>query len=615
MPDEPSPAPDPAPDATQHPYYGKTIARCEIAELLGQGHYAKVFKARYEPLGKDIALKLLSERHAALADRRERFILEARAIAQLDHAHIVKVLDVVEDEDVLCILMEYVEGETLRVRMKREGALPPRKAVRIALQMARALETAHAAKVIHRDIKPGNVILTKRGEDVKVVDFGLAGQQKGAGTPVYMSPEACRGKRIDEKSDVYALGVCLYQMLVGHPPYQGENVKAILRAHVQANLVPPSQAKEDLGTAFDDVVKKLLVPSKGYRPTAAESIELLQPLLEDKKAGGASRGRKGGRRRGPAKKGAPLPLIVGGVGVALILAFGGLLLFGGDDEPAPNGGEDPATPPGVASTGNGTGAVSSGGSDPESTDPPPDVVEDPAKGAYAEVEEWIAANPDAFEKYAARWKQVADAHPDSPLGRKAKMNAIDAEAAVEQKKLAAEREEKRKAFREKMQAERAEIDKRLASWDFAGASELLAGHQGLPDESIAKLRKKKWRVDYLGKEFQKRINEGLTSGGKVKAQKIDPKSGPDERLVSIDDKGVLTDAGRTIPWAEVQPDHFFEKVAKWVVSQTKAEGNLFLAILAAEIGLPDQSQMHRQQIDMFVDPDSAKKMINEYFAE
>jgi serine/threonine protein kinase len=235
MPTVPPPrGPGPAKPGGSSPYSGRVVARCRVGEKLGRGATSHVFRAHYEPLSKDIALKILGKDSAGAEDLRARFLSEARSVAKISHENIVKVLDVVEDHGLLCILMELVEGPTLQDRLDDEGVIKPRQAFRIAAQIARALEAAHAEKIVHRDVKPANVMLVGPAGDetVKVVDFGLAVQQEmnRVGTPLFMSPEAAQGKRIDEKSDVYALGICLYRMLTGVLPFTGATVKEILAA-------------------------------------------------------------------------------------------------------------------------------------------------------------------------------------------------------------------------------------------------------------------------------------------------------------------------------------------------------------------------------------------------
>src|SRR5262245_41875445 len=329
------PGPGPAKPPSS-PYAGRTIARCKVGERLGRGATSHVFRAHYEPLGKEIALKILSGDAAGSAEMRARFLSEARAAGKLSNENIVKVLDVAEDQGFLCILMELVEGPTLQDRLDDEKVLPPLHALSIASQMARALEAAHEADIVHRDVKPANVMLLGRpGEEtVKVVDFGLAAQQElnRVGTPLFMSPEAAQGKRIDEKSDVYALGVCLYRMLTGVLPFTGTTVKEILAAHVNAELVPPSRRRQQLGAVYDDLLKKLLVKSKGYRPSAGEAADILEDLADDleEREKGVRRVRRR-KKRAAAKQGKPVnPAVLATFAVVgVVVVIGAMLMSSG----------------------------------------------------------------------------------------------------------------------------------------------------------------------------------------------------------------------------------------------------------------------------------------------
>ena len=350
-----SPAAAPVPDPRrQHPLYGKTIARCKVGERVGRGATSAVYRARFTKLDKDVALKILGVDAAANADMRARFIEEAKAIARIDHENIVKVIDVVEDKGHLCILMELVDGDTVQDLLDDGGPLLPKRAVKIALDVARALAAAHEEEIVHRDIKPANFIMDRRSGVVKVVDFGLAsrGAANRVGTPLYMSPEAAQGKRIDDRSDVYALGVILYQMLTGKHPFTGNTVKEILAAQVNGELVPASRVKPDVGNKYDELLAKMLVKAKGYRPSALEVVDLLEPLAEeprrDKKGGGSAR-RPGAGARGTRKSsGAPPMLWIGlGLAVVAIVAFLALKGRGGDAPDAGSTGGD-TKPPVVA---------------------------------------------------------------------------------------------------------------------------------------------------------------------------------------------------------------------------------------------------------------------------
>ncbi len=609
--------------ASAHPFLGVTLARCKVGEAIGQGRTSWVCRAHYEPLDREIAIKILSGEFAETAEIRDHFQGEARAIARLDHENVVKVLDVVEDEGHLCILMEYVAGQTLQERLTDGEPLPLKKALRIALQTARALEAAHAESVVHRDVKPANIILAAGSETVKVVDFGLAGPKalaNRAGTPLYMSPEACQGKRIDEKSDVYALGVCLYQMLTGKLPYTGKTVKAILQAHIAAELVPPSEVNSALGTAFDDVAKKLMIASKGYRPSAGEAVALLEPLLESGKPGGggrgAARGGKGRRPRGAQKSGPSTGVIIAAV-VGLIAVIAGVLMIMGDDpKPTDTGnGDAPSTAP---ETGAGAGGVSTTGG--TTTTPLPKSVEDPraaaARTAFEAVEAWAKDNPKQWEDEAGRWEIVARDHAATPHGTQAGEKATYARERAKQEAEIAERRQELAEVEARTKARRDEITAALKLFDFATAKKLAASHTNIEGETIQEWRAKRRRIGYLADEFQRRTNEGVADG-RISASVVKADAGGDEVVVGVDDKGVQTKAGdlpRQIDWQFVTADAMWDLTRKFV-SQSNVDGNVYLAILAAELGLAKQSSNHRQVAEMVDRQGVAKDILRDYFVD
>ena len=255
-----------------HP--GARLGPYEIQGSLGAGGMGEVYRARDPRLQRDVALKVLPEDAAADPERRRRFEIEARAVAALNHPHILAVHDVGTDGDVSYVVFELVEGETLRQRLTRE-TLPPRKAVEHTIQLCRGLAAAHARDILHRDLKPENVILTRDGS-LKILDFGLAklvpGPEEAEGTEFptdtrpgtllgtvgYLSPEQAKGRPADERSDVFAVGVVLYEVLSGQRPFRGdthaEAVAAVLKEDPPA-LVSPSRP---VPPALDRIVRRCL---------------------------------------------------------------------------------------------------------------------------------------------------------------------------------------------------------------------------------------------------------------------------------------------------------------------------------------------------------------------
>jgi serine/threonine-protein kinase len=226
---------------------GDVIAgRYELLELIGRGGMSSVWRSHDRLLDRTVAMKVLHEQFTSDEEYVERFRREARSVAQLSHPNIVTVIDRGEDAGRQFIVFEYVEGENLKQLIERSGRLPVRDALVMALQMARALAFAHDRGLVHRDVKPQNVLLNDDGQ-AKMTDFGIARSVdvEGVtitgtvlGTSEYIAPEQARGERVDALTDVYSLGVVLYELLTGSVPFQGENFVAIALRHV--NEPPPS---------------------------------------------------------------------------------------------------------------------------------------------------------------------------------------------------------------------------------------------------------------------------------------------------------------------------------------------------------------------------------------
>ena len=234
---------------------GSKLGPYEIAVPLGSGGMGEVYRARDTRLGRSVAIKILPEHAASSTDALERFQREARAVSSLNHPNICTLYDIGQDDNRDFIVMEYLEGETLTRRIRSSGTLSAREAAEIALPVARGLGEAHTHGVVHRDVKPGNIFLTKQGV-VKIIDFGLARLVSGAsgtrtlgvttGTIGYMSPEQTLGKPVDARTDVWALGVILAEMLAGKNPFQRDSASAILFAIVNEPPAAPVNAPPEL---------------------------------------------------------------------------------------------------------------------------------------------------------------------------------------------------------------------------------------------------------------------------------------------------------------------------------------------------------------------------------
>ena len=248
---------------------GDVIAgRYELVELIGRGGMSSVWKAHDRLLDRTIAIKSLHEQFTQDEEYVERFRREARSVAQLSHPNIVTVIDRGEDEGRQYIVFEYVEGENLKQLIERSGPLPVRDALLLTLQMARALGFAHERGLIHRDVKPQNVLLNEEGQP-KMTDFGIARSVDVEGVTVtgtvlgtseYIAPEQARGQRVDALTDVYSLGVVLYELLTGRVPFQGENFVAIALRHVNEPAPSVLELRPDcpprVGMAVERVLAK-----------------------------------------------------------------------------------------------------------------------------------------------------------------------------------------------------------------------------------------------------------------------------------------------------------------------------------------------------------------------
>jgi serine/threonine protein kinase len=259
-----------------------------IVEKIGGGAMGDVYLANHKTLGGKWAIKILAEELARDPMIVERFVREAQIEANLQHPNIVKVFDIGKKGEFQFLVMTFVEGEDLDARMKRVVPMDPSEAVTIALHVTRALECAHEHSIIHRDLKPSNIRIDHYGT-VVVMDFGIArildaGQGRTAlgariGTPLYMSPEQSAGRMVDHRSDLYSLGVILYELIAGHNPFYNENPYAIGVKHLTLTPPPLSEVRSSLKPGLSEIVAKLLAkdPSDRYQ-TATEAREALTPF-------------------------------------------------------------------------------------------------------------------------------------------------------------------------------------------------------------------------------------------------------------------------------------------------------------------------------------------------
>jgi eukaryotic-like serine/threonine-protein kinase len=278
------------PDRTSSKMIGTVLSgRYRLEAKLGSGGMSTVYLARDTTLDRQVAVKVMHREMSEQADQLERFRQEARAVAKISHPNVVAVIDAGEDGGYPYIVFEYVEGETLKARINRIGALDVQEALAYAIEIARGLTVAHARKMIHRDIKPQNVLIDAEGR-AKLTDFGISRQleQEGMtatgrvlGTTDYVAPEQAMGRGADQRSDLYSLGVVLFEMLTGHVPFQADSQVGVAMKHVNEELPDVQADRPELSAATALVVERATDkdPTKRYADIG-EMIDDLSTALE-----------------------------------------------------------------------------------------------------------------------------------------------------------------------------------------------------------------------------------------------------------------------------------------------------------------------------------------------
>ena len=331
---------------------GELLAgRYELQDVAGSGGMSSVYRARDTVLERTVAIKILHEHYSDDPEYVERFRREARALAQLNHPNIVTVIDRGEFEGRQFIVFEHVEGENLKEFVDREGQLPVDRALALVHQVARGLAFAHDHDVIHRDVKPHNVLIDEDGV-AKVTDFGIARSLDPAdgltetgtllGTSEYIAPEQASGARVDERSDQYSLAVVLYELLTGEPPYTGDNFMAVAMKHIQEPVPRVRDVRPDVAPRIDAIVARAMAKRPDDR---FPSTEAMMAALEAAQAGRDSapvpvaQADDGATESIPvpgplpaverSRRRFPLPIVIGLVGVGLAALVLSLIIAGG----------------------------------------------------------------------------------------------------------------------------------------------------------------------------------------------------------------------------------------------------------------------------------------------
>jgi serine/threonine-protein kinase len=314
--------------------------RYKLDSKLGSGGMSTVYLAHDETLERWVAVKLLHREISDQPDQLERFRREARAVAQLSHPNVVSVIDAGEDGGHPYIVFEYVSGETLKQRIDRLGRLPLDEAAAYAIETGRGLAAAHARKLIHRDVKPQNVLIDAEGR-AKVTDFGIARSLESdgltktgrvLGTTDYVSPEQAMGQEVDARSDVYSLGVLLYEMLTGRPPFEADSLVGVAMKHVNEPMPDVQEKRPDASSALAAVVERstLKEPKKRYSDMGAMLADLEGALEVEVSRSGTAHGEattvldtvSDRRRLLPSRRAslAGIGLVLAGTAAALLIA-------------------------------------------------------------------------------------------------------------------------------------------------------------------------------------------------------------------------------------------------------------------------------------------------------
>ncbi len=407
----------------------ESVGGYQLISRLGRGGMGAVFKARQTSMDRVVALKILPPRLARDAQFVERFLREARAAGRLSHPNIVSGIDAGEADGYYYFAMEYVEGETLHELIKRQGQLDQSEALRLAAQIASALAHAHAHGLVHRDVKPQNVIVAADGT-AKLCDLGLARSTEedqgltatgtALGTPHYIAPEQVEGRGdVDRRADLYALGATLYHMLAGSPPFTAATGAKVMAMHLSEPPPPLGQAAPGVSPALAALVARLLEKEPDGRCQSAEEVaEDLEQIaagrapahLRPARRRTAARLRPGSTRETapleevPSRRGWLVPAAIGGALAVVGAAVLGVVLELGSGSPPANGGKPPDEPKPPSEP-----APPDEPKPPDEPGPPTgQAAEKELKELFGYAQEWWGKNPKKYEEAASRFERTAD---------------------------------------------------------------------------------------------------------------------------------------------------------------------------------------------------------------
>jgi len=554
------------------PLIGRTIGKCKVEKLIGEGRTAVVYRARYAALRRPVALKVLLPRMTKYPAVVRVFQQEGRAVAALDHGNVLKIYDVGQDGEYHYLVLELLDGKPLLqiVEEAKGGRLPVDEALDYTRQAAAGLAAAHRKKIVHRDIKPQNLVVEPDGT-LKIVDFGLAAEAEGAfsggrlGTPHYMSPEQCKGDQAQTASDIYSLGITLYHMLVGHPPYAGRaTTEEIIADHLKGERLRPEASRPDIPRAVADLVRRMTRQNPEGRPTARQVLEILATKLSPERLGRRrTRGPVRRVRRGRKSQSTSQTLIVLGGIVVLLLILLVLLLkksgaSGGTEQGAVTPPVQPAPAPAPVE---------------KTREPEPPIaktLEQSLKDllAQAKAEERTHNDREALLLYQ---RVVAKAPPESRYFKEAR-----AAATVLRDRLEVERGRKKppagKTYITVEQSEqaskefaerRASILKRMQTFRLESARKDLAGlkdRMRLGSAERADVEALLGRLDYLKNLIGVVSSRAAAlSGERADWFSYDMHADPTLRITGASTKGLAlhdeeTGMDRTLAWAAIDPD-------------------------------------------------------------